>query len=40
MTDQRVAEATAKACACTGSLPPGEATLLWGFDLPLDGHRG
>jgi hypothetical protein len=37
MTDQRVVEAPGAGVRVHGSLPPGEATLLWGFDLPLSG---
>lgn len=37
MTDQHVVEAKGEGVRIHGSLPPGEATLLWGFDLPLEG---
>lgn len=37
MTDQHVAESKDEGVRVKGSLPPGEATLLWGFDLPLTG---
>jgi len=37
MTDQRVVEAAGQGARVHGSLPPGEATLLWAFDLPLSG---
>ena len=37
MTDQQVSEVSGKGVRVTGSLPPGDATLLWGFDLPLSG---
>jgi hypothetical protein len=36
MADQHIKE-TADGLRVTGSVPPGEATLLWGFDLPLEG---
>lgn len=36
MTDQHVKE-TKDGLRITGSIPPGEATLLWGFDLPSSG---
>jgi hypothetical protein len=35
MSDQRVVEAKGEGLRVHGSLPPGEATVLWGFDLPL-----
>jgi len=37
MTDQRVVETAGAGLRVHGSLPPGEVTLLWGFDLPLAG---
>jgi hypothetical protein len=37
MTDQKVVEEKNTGLRVHGSLPPGEVTLLWGFDLPLDG---
>jgi hypothetical protein len=37
MTDQHVAESKDEGVRVKGSLPPGDATLLWGFDLPLTG---
>jgi hypothetical protein len=37
MTDQRVVEAPGEGARVHGSLPPGEATLLWAFDMPLSG---
>jgi hypothetical protein len=39
MTDQRVVEDKKAGLRVHGSLPPGEVTLLWGFDLPLDGSE-
>jgi hypothetical protein len=39
MTDQHVAEAKGEGVRVRGSLPPGQATLLWGFDLPLAGSE-
>lgn len=35
MTDQHVVEAKGEGLRVHGSLPPGQATLLWGFDLPM-----
>lgn len=37
MGDQHVVEQKGEGVRVSGSLPPGEATLLWGFDLPLAG---
>jgi hypothetical protein len=37
MTDQHVVEAKGEGLRVHGSLPPGQASLLWGFDLPLEG---
>lgn len=37
MTDQRIVEKKGEGLLVQGSLPPGEVTLLWGFDLPLSG---
>jgi hypothetical protein len=37
MTDQHVSEAPGDGVRVKGSLPPGDATLLWGFDLPITG---
>jgi hypothetical protein len=37
MTDQHVREDKGKGVRITGSVPPGEVTLTWGFDLPQDG---
>lgn len=37
MTDQKVVEAKGEGLRVSGSLPPGEVTLMWGFDLPLEG---
>jgi hypothetical protein len=37
MTDQHVKEDKGKGARITGSIPPGEVTLTWGFDLPQDG---
>lgn len=34
MTDQHMREAKGEGMRITGSLPPGEVTLTWGFDLP------
>jgi hypothetical protein len=34
MTDQHMTEAKGEGMRITGSLPPGEVTLTWGFDLP------
>jgi hypothetical protein len=35
MTDQHVSEAAGEGVRVKGSLPPGDATILWGFDLPI-----
>jgi hypothetical protein len=37
MSDQHVVEAPGEGLRVHGSLPPGQATVLWGFDLPLHG---
>jgi hypothetical protein len=37
MTDQRVVDAPGEGARVHGSLPPGETTLLWAFDMPLSG---
>lgn len=37
MTDQHVSEASGEGVRVKGSLPPGDATILWGFDLPITG---
>jgi hypothetical protein len=37
MTDQHVREDKGKGVRISGSVPPGEVTLTWGFDLPQDG---
>jgi len=37
MTDQHVTESKDEGVRIRGSLAPGEVTLLWGFDLPLEG---
>jgi hypothetical protein len=37
MGDQRVQDDKKEGIRIEGSLPPGETTLLWGFDLPLTG---
>lgn len=37
MTDQHVTEAKGEGLRVRGSLPPGEATILWAFDLPIPG---
>jgi hypothetical protein len=34
MTDQHMREAKGEGMRITGSLPPGETTLTWGFDVP------
>jgi hypothetical protein len=34
MTDQHMKEAKGEGMRITGSMPPGEVTLTWGFDLP------
>ncbi len=39
MTDQHVVEAPGQGLRVHGSLPPGQAELLWGFDLPLSGSE-
>jgi hypothetical protein len=39
MTDQHVSEAPGEGVRVKGSLPPGQVTLLWGFDLPLSGSE-
>jgi hypothetical protein len=39
MTDQRVTESKGEGVRVRGSLAPGEVTLLWGFDLPLEGEQ-
>jgi hypothetical protein len=36
MTDQHIKEAKGEGMRITGSLPPGEATLTWGFDVPRE----
>ncbi|HEX2677510.1 MAG TPA: carboxypeptidase-like regulatory domain-containing protein [Polyangiales bacterium] len=37
MTDQHMKEEPGKGFKLQGSLPPGEVTLTWGFDLPREG---
>jgi hypothetical protein len=37
MGDQRIEDDKKEGLRIEGSLPPGETTLLWGFDLPLEG---
>jgi hypothetical protein len=37
MGDQRVKDDKSEGVRVEGSLPPGETTLLWGFDLPIEG---
>lgn len=37
MTDQRGTEVAGKGFRLAGSLPPGNVTLAWAFDLPRDG---
>lgn len=37
MGDQRVKDDKSEGVRVEGSLPPGETTLLWGFDLPITG---
>jgi hypothetical protein len=39
MGDQHAVEAPHEGLRLHGSLPPGEATMLWGFDLPLAGSQ-
>jgi hypothetical protein len=39
MTDQHVSEAPGEGVRVKGSLPPGDATILWGFDLPITGSE-
>jgi hypothetical protein len=39
MTDQHVSEAKGEGLRVKGSLPPGDATLMWGFDLPVTGSE-
>jgi len=39
MTDQHVTQIEGKGLRIEGSLPPGQATLTWGFDLPRDGSE-
>ena len=39
MGDQRLVEEPGKGLRLMGSLPPGEVTLLWGFDLPVEGSE-
>jgi hypothetical protein len=34
MTDQHMREAAGEGVRITGSIPPGEVTLTWGFDIP------
>jgi hypothetical protein len=36
MGDQRVRQSAGEGLRVEGSIPPGEATLLWGFDLPIE----
>lgn len=37
MGDQRVKDDKSEGLRVEGSLPPGETTLLWGFDMPIEG---
>jgi hypothetical protein len=37
MGDQRVKDDKSEGVRVEGSLPPGETTLLWGFDIPIEG---
>ncbi len=37
MGDQHVKDDKSEGVRVDGSLPPGETTLLWGFDLPIEG---
>ncbi len=37
MTDQRMTEESGKGARVKGSVPPGETTLMWGFDMPMEG---
>lgn len=39
MTDQHVTQIEGKGLRIEGSLPPGQATLTWGFDLPREGNE-
>jgi hypothetical protein len=39
MGDQHVTEAKGEGLRVTGSIPPGETSLMWGFDLPLHGEE-
>lgn len=39
MGDQRVRQSAGEGLRVEGSIPPGEATLLWGFDLPIHGSE-
>jgi hypothetical protein len=38
MTDQHITESKGEGVRVRGSLPPGETTLLWAFDLPITGR--
>lgn len=37
MGDQRIRQVASEGIRIEGSIPSGEATLLWGFDLPIEG---
>ena len=39
MGDQRVSELESEGLLIEGSIPPGEATLVWAFDLPQSGSQ-
>lgn len=39
MGDQQLGEAKGQGVKIEGSLPPGETTLMWGFDLPIEGDE-
>ncbi|MFI5308793.1 MAG: hypothetical protein ACHQ53_15660 [Polyangiales bacterium] len=39
MSDQHVVEAPHEGLRVHGSLPPGQVTVLWGFDVPLSGSE-
>ncbi len=39
MTDQRVSEVPGRGIKIEGSLPNGQVTLAWGFDLPITGSE-
>lgn len=39
MGDQRVRQAPGEGLRIEGSIPPGEVTFLWGFDVPITGSE-